>query len=266
MRVGVLKDDINSANPTYIIQLDATGTYASNASAANAIAAGNVSAFSAQLRTLEIVQLGFITVTNAAGGSIVVVTPAKQVANQTYAGGTTSSAGLTTTDVSLFDKILSGADVTLQLALNTIDENAAGKALENIYTAEQTFLSTKTTNNTTNTSGVGDNYAASAFASSASGTTATFQFGPSGTAGVMQFLIDVNTDGGICCACGYKYDIINALSDPSGLFLATDAGTGIYVSKSANSATVSVKNRTGATKNIGVIAIRNKLNAATAWS
>jgi hypothetical protein len=122
MRVGVLKDDINSANPTYIIQLDATGTYASNASAANAIAAGNVSAFSAQLRTLEIVQLGFITVTNAAGGSIVAVTPAKQVANQTYAGGSTAAGAAITLDTTNFNGELSGAESTVQLLADRLDD------------------------------------------------------------------------------------------------------------------------------------------------
>ena len=62
-----------------------------------------------------------------------------------------------------------------------------------------------------------------------------------------------------------KATTINALSDPSGLFLATDAGTGIYISKSANSAAVVIKNRMGAAKTIGVLAVRSSLTA-TAWS
>jgi hypothetical protein len=38
---------------------------------------------------------------------------------------------------------------------------------------------------------------------------------------------------------------VSALSDPSGVFLEADSGTGIYVSKSAGSADISIKNRTG---------------------
>jgi hypothetical protein len=102
-----------------------------------------------------------------------------------------------------------------------------------------------------------------AFASATDGQSATFTFG---TRGVIEFQVDVGTDGGMVIACDYKSAGINALSDPSNLFLATDAGTGIVVTKSANSAAVTVKNRTGTTENIGILAVRSPITAATAWS
>ena len=117
-------------------------------------------------------------------------------------------------------------------------------------------------NNATNASASPDLTNKTAFASSASGTSATFTFD---ARGAIEFLVDVNTDGGMTIACDYKATTINALSDPSGLFLATDAGTGIYISKSANSAAVTIKNRTGSTKTIGVLAVRSPVTA-TAWS
>jgi hypothetical protein len=117
-------------------------------------------------------------------------------------------------------------------------------------------------NNGTNASASPDLHNKTAFASAATGTSATFTFD---SRGAIEFLVDVNTDGGMTIACDYKATTINALSDPSGLFLATDAGTGIYISKSANSAAVVIKNRMGAAKTIGVLAVRSSLTA-TAWS
>jgi hypothetical protein len=173
-----------------------------------------------------------------------VVTPARQVFGVNFASGSSSSAGTVTTDTTTFDKNLSATDTSVQIALQTFDEFNA------------------LPNNSTNASASPDLTNKTAFASAASGTSATFTFGSSGA---IEFLVDVNTDGGMTIACDYKATTINALSDPSGLFLATDAGTGIYISKSANSAAVTIKNRTGATKTIGVLAVRSSLTA-TAWS
>jgi hypothetical protein len=121
---------------------------------------------------------------------------------------------------------------------------------------------TYTQNDATNASASPDVSNYSAFASSASGTSAVFTFD---SRGAIEFLVDVNTDGGMTIACDYKSSTVNALSDPSGLFLATDAATGIYVGKATGTAAVTVKNRTGATKTIAVLAVRSKLTATT-WS
>jgi hypothetical protein len=121
---------------------------------------------------------------------------------------------------------------------------------------------TYTENNATNASLSPDVTNYSAFATSASGTSATFTFG---TRGAIEFLVDANTLGGMTIACDYKSAGINALSDPSNLFLDTDAGTGIVVTKSANSAAVTIKNRLGVNTAIGVLALRAS-GTATAWS
>ena len=117
--------------------------------------------------------------------------------------------------------------------------------------------------NATNASASPDLTNKVAFASATNGQSATFTFD---ARGVIEFQVDVGTDGGMLISCDYKSAGINALSDPSNLFLATDAGTGIVVTKSANSAVVTVKNRMGGIKSIGILAVRSPITAATAWS
>lgn len=253
-RVGVypssgLSDATADQIAQYIVVPDSV-QHSGQAAARNQIAANTVAAFpSAATSGLEVINIGFVTIQiNGSGGGTIPtggVTSAKQVFGVNFASGSTSSAGTVTTDSTLFDKNLSASDTTVQLALNTLDEF---NALPN--DASNASASPDLTNKT-------------AFASAASGTTATFTFD---ARGAMEFLVDVNTDGGMTIACDYKSTIINALSDPSSLFLATDAGAGIYVSKSANSAVVSLKNNMGATKTIGVLAVRSPITAATAWS
>jgi hypothetical protein len=156
-----------------------------------------------------------------------------------------SSASSIGTDITNFDKNLSASDTTVQASLETFDEFNALPS------------------NATNASASPDLTNKAAFASATDGQSATFTFD---ARGVIEFQVDVGTDGGMVIACDYKSTGINALSDPSNLFLATDAGTGIVVTKSANSAVVTVKNRTGTTKTIGILAVRSPITAATAWS
>lgn len=59
---------------------------------------------------------------------------------------------------------------------------------------------------------------------------------------------------------------ITILSDQENLYLETDAGTGIYITKSAVSNTVTIKNRLGSTHNIFVLIERGLLTSATAWA
>jgi hypothetical protein len=195
---------------------------------------------------LEVINIGFATIqgNEAGAGTLTVVTPAKQVFGVNFASGSSSAAGTVTTDTSSFDKNLSATDTSVQIALQTFDEF-------NALPSEATNASLSP-----------DLRNKAAFATSASGTSATFTFG---TRGAIEFLVDANTSGGMTIACDYKSAGVNALSDPSNLFLATDAGTGIVVTKSANSAAVTIKNRLGINTAIGVLAIRAS-GTATAWS
>jgi hypothetical protein len=148
-------------------------------------------------------------------------------------------------DATGFDKNLAPTDTNMQLVATAFDEFNALPS------------------NATNASASPDLTNKVAFASATDGQSATFTFD---ARGVIEFQVDVGTDGGMLISCDYKSTGINALSDPSNLFLATDAGTGIVVTKSANSAAVTVKNRTGTTETIGILAVRSPITAATAWS
>lgn len=64
----------------------------------------------------------------------------------------------------------------------------------------------------------------------------------------------------------FASNVITALSDRANLLLEADAGTGLYVSKSAGSAGVTFKNRTGVSKVIEIRAMTNQLQPVTAWS
>jgi hypothetical protein len=208
-----------------------------------------VQAFPSELKALEVVQLGYAVVRKTNAGAIdtsnVPPTTLLQVFGAAFvSGGTSTSAALITADATNFDKNLSATDTNVQIALTTFDEFNALPS-----DATNASLSPDVINKV-------------AFATSASGTSATFTFG---TRGAIEFLVDANTSGGMTIACDYKATGINALSDPSGLFLDTDAGTGIVVTKSANSAAVTLKNRLGVNTAIGVLALRAS-GTATAWS
>lgn len=251
-RIGVFaSNNIDDTTPNQVAQFlivpDST-EHNSASAAADQVTANTVAAFpTAASGGLEVINIGFATLqgNGSGGGSLTTVTPKKQVFGVNFASGSSSSAGTVLTDTSTFDKNLSATDTSVQLALQTFDEFSA------------------LPNNATNASASPDLTNKTAFASAATGTSCTITFD---SRGAIEFLLDVNTDGGMTIACDYKSTVINALSDPSGLFLATDAGTGIYITKSANSAVITVKNRMAATKTIGVLAIRSNITAATAWS
>jgi hypothetical protein len=82
----------------------------------------------------------------------------------------------------------------------------------------------------------------------------------------MVFLVSLDSGESILCSTDYATDSITALSDHSDLFLLADSGTGIYISKLAASATVTVKNRMGVSKNIEIKALTNRITTATAWA
>lgn len=64
----------------------------------------------------------------------------------------------------------------------------------------------------------------------------------------------------------FASNVITALSDRANLLLESDAGTGLYVTKSASSAGVTFKNRMGTAKVIEIRAMTNQLQPVTAWS
>jgi hypothetical protein len=121
----------------------------------------------------------------------------------------------------------------------------------------------KIQNRQDNTSAVRAPYAADAFPSVANLQSATFTFG--GGLGY-EFIISVSTGEGLVCTADYKSATINAVSDPSGVALFTDAGVGIVITKGANSEVITVKNRTGGPVLIGFLAVRGNITAATAWA
>jgi hypothetical protein len=179
-----------------------------------------------------------------AGGPVAASNPTSHAGLSGLSDPNVHPASSITTDTTGFDKNLTATDTNLQLVATAFDEFDALPS-----DATNASLSPDLTNKV-------------AFATSASGTSATFTFG---TRGAIEFLVDANTLGGMTIACDYKATGVNALSDPSNLFLATDAGTGIVVTKSANSAAVTLKNRLGVNTAIGVLAIRAS-GTATAWS
>jgi hypothetical protein len=64
----------------------------------------------------------------------------------------------------------------------------------------------------------------------------------------------------------FASNVITALSDRGNLLLEADAGVGLYVTKSAGSAGVMFKNRTGLSKVIEIRAMTHQLPPVPAWS
>ena len=130
-RLGVVKDSLNSANPTFICSADSLD-YSSVANATTAINSGLVLPFPVEAKSLEIVQLGFAIVhaNGSAAGTLdanSVITALQVFGASFVGGGVATAAALITTNTTNFDKILSGTDINVQTALETIDENASKK-------------------------------------------------------------------------------------------------------------------------------------------
>lgn len=81
----------------------------------------------------------------------------------------------------------------------------------------------------------------------------------------MHIVVTVGNDS-MYLVTDYAGSVITALSDRANLLLEADAGTGVYVSKSAGSTNVTFKNRTGLAKVIEIRAMTNQLSNITAWS
>lgn len=87
-------------------------------------------------------------------------------------------------------------------------------------------------------------------------------------AGVAPYCITIGTSSNeaMIVTATQSSASISCISDIGGIFLNSDAGTGIYVSKSSSSAVVTIKNRLGGSRTIQVVSANNAVSAATAWS
>jgi hypothetical protein len=115
-----------------------TTTYSNDSSALSAISSGAVAAFPAELKGLEVVQLGFVVINadGAGAGTIISggVVVAKQAFGASLIGASASNqASLITTTTTNFvaaggvSSILSGSDTTVQAALDTLTLGAASR-------------------------------------------------------------------------------------------------------------------------------------------
>lgn len=120
------------------------------------------------------------------------------------------------------------------------------------------------TNDTTNASFVSGVAAEVAFATATDGQAATVTMAAGFNS--FAFLVSLSTGESILCHASNALAEISAVSDPSGLFLLTDAGVGIYLSKSASSSVLSIKNRMGGSRDIGVTFLSGQISSATAWA
>lgn len=82
----------------------------------------------------------------------------------------------------------------------------------------------------------------------------------------IKFLVSLDNGKSMECHTSYAATIVNAVSDPDGIFLSTDAGTGFVVTKSAGSATVTFKNRTGGSVRVEIHSLTNTITSIAAWS
>lgn len=82
----------------------------------------------------------------------------------------------------------------------------------------------------------------------------------------IMFSVALDSGESLICCASYKQNVITVLTDVDGIFLPTDSGTGIYISKSSTSATISFKNRMGVSKNIEIKTITTNLSSVANWA
>lgn len=158
---------------------------------------------------------------------------------------------------------LSAGSLVLHAATST-QPGAISTTTQTIPGAKTFAGDMKKSNNTTNTSYVGSVAPSSTGATATNLQSSTVTWG--GTSGVL-IEVALSTDESMLLHASYTSTAITAISDPSGIFLTSDAGTGIYVSKSAASATVSFKNRMGGSRGITVHLLNSVVSAVSgAWA
>jgi hypothetical protein len=120
----VTKDNINSSTPTYIALLNTTA-YSSLANATTAISAGTTTQLQTPLASVEPAQLGYI-VHDRSIPAIVYIAILKSTLRQTLSTSGSNQAALINVVASSFSGVLNSTDVTVQAALNTIDNYRGG--------------------------------------------------------------------------------------------------------------------------------------------
>lgn len=119
-------------------------------------------------------------------------------------------------------------------------------------------------NNGTNASYVDASITAnSAFATSANLTSSSAQFLGTNT---YAFTIALSSGESIECHTSFLSSLVTAFSDPANIFLSSDAGTGIYVSKAGSNSTITFKNRMGGSRDIEIKSVTARLASVTAWA
>lgn len=174
-------------------------------------------------------------------------------------GGTTKAllnSSLTTTEVNALTAVNGMQTYDSDIDKMKFRENAAWVT----YLTGLTYL---LPNNTTNASYVADWSPESAFATAADLQSSSADF--EGT-NAFHFTVSLSTGEALLCFANFASASISAISDPSGIFLLADAGTGIYISKSASDNTITVKNRMGGSRGIGIQPIGARLTGVTVWA
>jgi hypothetical protein len=85
------------------------------------------------------------------------------------------------------------------------------------------------------------------------------------TGSAIEFIVTAG-DKAMSCSCGKNAASVNAYSDPDSMFLATDAGTGIVVTKAAGANVLTFKNRLGTAAVVKIRFTTGRVISATAWS
>lgn len=159
----------------------------------------------------------------------------------------------------------------LQLSAGNLNVHLATSTQPGVVSiAAQTLAGDKTfagniivTANTSNNSFSGVTDASSAGTAATNLQTATFTIG----ANAHHFVIEVGTENAqISCSSDQASSVVSFFSDSQNLALSSDAGTGVYVFKSAASNVISVKNRLGGTRTIRVRVLNSVVTAATVWA
>jgi hypothetical protein len=78
-----------------------------------------------------------------------------------------------------------------------------------------------------------------------------------------SFVVSAGNKAMQCC-CSVNSDVVDCIWDTDSMFLPTDSGTGVVVTKSTS--TVTVKNRLGTSATFKIRAIVGQITSATAWS
>lgn len=87
------------------------------------------------------------------------------------------------------------------------------------------------------------------------------------TSDAFKFIIEFDTErSSIECSSSYSAAVVTALSDIGNYYLLTDAGTGLYITKSASSNVITIKNRLGGSRTIKVTVLTSGVAVLSAFA